>query len=282
MVREEIPWLVKSSGRILGPYPISKIVELLRSREISVLDEVSAPSRRWQTIQYHPTYKDIVDDLRRANVSDKTEVTFTPTSVSGNLTQTLTDITNGAVTSELTDEINGFGDTAKEIVIHNVQEQKQQGGPSYASRFQAAHEQNVAIQRQVEKTTRSLWIVTVLILGLVGAFIVQKKMFRSGAESKPQTVAGLKAAVMAYVQTGQYAEALRELKSFFPDGNPSGEMAIYYGSLMIQVEGQTVIGRRILNTVISARRPEMKQAYTSIGVADMLDGQLDQAPRWPD
>ena len=280
MARDEVPWLVKSSGRIMGPHPIAKIVELLRSREVSVLDEISAPARRWQTIQYHPDFKDIVDSLRRANVSDKTETTWTPTSATGNLTQTLTDITNGAVSSELTEEITGFtGGSQKEIVIHNLPEQRTGPGatPAFSGRFQSTQDQNTAIKRQVEKTTRGMWLVTGVILLAVAAFIVHKKMTRGAAESKPLTAQALKASVLADVQTGQYGEALRDLKAFYPDGNPSADMAIYYGSLIIQIEGQTVVGRRVLNSVIAARRPEMKQAYTSDGIADILDGNLDQA-----
>lgn len=275
MAREDVPWLVKSSGRILGPHPIAKIVDLLRTREVSVLDEISSPSRRWQTIQYHSDFKDIVDNLRRANVSDKTETTWTPTSGTSGMTQTLTDLTNGSVTSELTEEITNFGDSRKEIVIHNVQEQKQANtAPNYSGRFQATHDQRTAINRQVEKTTRGLWLITVIILLAVGGFIYQKRT---------RVTEGGKAAVVSpssvreKVQTGQYAEALRDLKTMFPDGNPNADMAIYYGSLVLQVEGQTVIGRRALHTVIAGKRPEMKQAYTGLGIADILDNQLAQA-----
>lgn len=274
----ELPWLIKSSGRILGPYSSDKIIELLRSREVSVLDEVSSPLRRWQTIQYHEDFKEVVDTLRRANVSDKTEATWTPTNATSNLTQTLTDLSDGELTEEITASLSGFTNTAKEIVIHNVNEQQQP--PSHASqvgRFSTVPGQNTAIQRQVEKTTRGLWIVTMVVLLGVAAFIVQRRMSARGGIEGITTLASLKTAVMADVQTGQYAEALRDLKAFYRDPAQAGEMAIYYGSLLVQVEGQTVMGRRLLNMVIQQHRPEVKQAYTSMGVADLLDGQLDPA-----
>jgi tetratricopeptide (TPR) repeat protein len=274
--REEVPWLIKSSGRILGPFHSSKIIDLLRSREVSVLDEVSEPLRRWQTIQYHADFKEVVDNLRRANVSDKTEATWTPTSVTSNLTQTLTDLGDDELTQEITNSLSGFTNTAKEIVIHNVQEQTHTSHPLGAGRFSTAQGQSTAIQRQVESTTRGLWIVTMVVLLAVAAFIVQKRMSHIGTVA-PTSLSSLKQVVMADVQTGQYAEALRELKAFFPDPSQSGEMAIYFGSLLVQVEGQTVLGRRILNQVIAQHRPEIKQAYTSQGVADLMDGQLDSA-----
>lgn len=274
MAREDLPWLVKSSGRILGPFPDSKIIELLRSREVSVLDEVSSPTKRWQTIQYHADFKEIVDNLRKANVSDKTEATWTPTGVTSNLTQTLTDVGDGDLTDELS--LSGFTNTAKEIVVHDLPDHTQSPSAGGGGRYQPPQGHSTAIQRQVEKTTRGLWIVTIMILLAVAAFIVQRRLARGGFESKSSLTA-LKQAVMSDVLTGQYADALRELKAFYPDPNQAGEMAIYYGSLLIQVEGQTTIGRRLLNSVISSHRPEMKQAYTSLGIADLLDGQLDPA-----
>ena len=242
-----------------------------------MLDEVSAPLRRWQTIQYHQEFKEIVDNLRRANVSDKTEATWTPTNITSNLTQTLTDLSDGELTEEISHTLSGYTNTQKEIVIHNVSEQSHSAAAPTIGRFSTAQAQNTAIQRQVEKTTRGLWVVTIVILLAVGAFIVQKRMARPGGFESKSTASSLRAAVMADIRTGQYADALRELKSFFPDPNQAGDMGIYYGTLLVQVEGQTLLGRRILNQVITQRRPDLKQAYSASGIADLLDGQLDSA-----
>lgn len=274
MTQTESLWLVKSSGRILGPFPSAKIAELLKTREISVLDEVSPPLRRWQTIQYHDEFKDIVDSLRKASLSERTEATWTPGT--SNLTQTLTDLSDGDLTDELHDDM-GFTSTAKEIVVHNVQEQPMRiQQPSGAGRFQATQGQNTAIQRQVEKTTRGLWIATCVILLAVAAFIANKRFTRGGGELRPLGM-NLKQSVISNVNIGHYAEALKDLKSGIADPNQAGDLAIYYGSLLIQVEGQTVLGRRLLNQALAARRPETKQAYTGLGVADLIDGQLDSA-----
>jgi tetratricopeptide (TPR) repeat protein len=277
MTRDESTWLVKSSGRILGPFPSAKIAELIRSREISVLDEISPPNRRWQTIQYHEQFREVVDSMRKASLSERTEATWTPTGATS-ITQTLTDLSDSELTDEMQDD--GFlSSSTKEIVIHNVQEHDRIQQPvSASSRFQTTAGQNTAIQRQVEKTTRGLWIVTSLILLAVAAFIAHKRFGgTNGAYEVRPTAAGLKQNVIALVQIGHYAEALKEMKSFFSDPAQAGDLAIYYGSLLIQVEGQTVLGRRLLNQVLTSRRPETKQAYTGLGVADLVDGQLDSA-----
>lgn len=270
-------WLVKSSGRILGPFPEDRIGELLRTREISVLDEVSQPLRRWQTIQYHQQFREVVENLRKSSLSEKTETTWTPGGGLTGMTQTLTDLQDADLTEDITMDLESFtGSPAKEIVIHNVKEQSQISGPAGGGRYQPQSGQNTAIQKQVERTTKGLWIFTFLVIFSVAMFIVYRR-YSSGQFEGRLPVQGLKQNVVNMVQVGHYPEALRELKSYFPDPNLAGELAIYYGSLLIQVEGQTVLGRRLLNSVLSAKRPEVKQAYTGLGVADLLDGQLDSA-----
>lgn len=276
MSSQDSTWLVKSSGRILGPFPSAKISELIRSREISVLDEISPPNRRWQIIQYHEQFREVVDSMRKASLSERTEATWTPNGLSS-MTQTLTDLTDGDLTEELKDD--GFSNTnTKEIVIHNVAEQLRTPPAAPGSaRYQVSQAHNTAIKRQVEKTTRGLWLLTALILLGVAGFIAFKRFGGIKPSDFRLTTASLKQSVVANVQVGHYAEALKDFKSFFSDPSQAGELAIYYGSLAIQVEGQTVLGRRLLNQVVSARRPEIKQAYTGLGVADLIDGQLDSA-----
>lgn len=276
MPKNDSLWLVKSSGRILGPFTTAKIADLLRTREISVLDEIAPPLRRWQTIQYHDELRDVVEGLRRANLSERTEATWTPHGTMG-LTQTLTDVETGDLTEELTGGLDGFTATQKEIVVHDVHEQSHVSATaSGAGRFQPSQNQNAAVQRQVEKTTRGLWIVTVLILLGAAAFILQRRI-NSGANLDARSPGAKKSAIINQVQVGHYAEALRELKSQFPDASQAGDLAVYFGSLLIQVEGQTVVGRRALNSIVSARRPDLKLAYAGLGVADLIDGQLDSA-----
>lgn len=271
MTRAELPWLVKSSGRILGPFTAEKIGELLRTREISVLDEISKPLRRWQTIQYHEEFRDVVESMRKATLSEKTEATWTPVNQT-NATQTLTDLVDGDLTEEIS-QVEGFTSTAKEIVIHNVKEQNQVA-PFTGGRYQATVT-NPAMQRQIEKTTRGLWVVTGIVLLVALGFIVQKR-WSMNSETR-LSPASLKQQIGNMVQAGRYTDALKELKSYFPDPNQSGDLAIYYGSLLIQVENQTVLGRRLLNMVIAQKKPEVKQAYTGLGVADLIDGQWDTA-----
>ncbi len=277
MSGDDALWLVKSSGRILGPFATSEVTEMLRSREVSVLDEISPPLYRWQTIQYHPLFKEIIDRLRKNSLADTNDVTWSGVSqtATGNLTQTLTDNITSEVSDELTDDLSAHIAAAKEIVVHNLREDTAPSSSGSGARFQPKQAQGAAVRQKVDKSTRALWAVTVMVILVVGAFVLQKRMGTEG-ESRV-VVTNVKQTVQSYVRSGQYEEALKLLKVQFPDPLQSGDLAIYFGSLLIQLEGQTTVGRRILNHVIVNRRSEVKQAYTGLGIADILDGQLESA-----
>ena len=180
--REDKVWLVKASQRIIGPLTQSEILRRLKSREINLGDDASRPGRRWQTIQAHPDFRDMVDEVRRHQVSDETEVSFTP----GNLTQTLTDFSEVELTEELTDKMGNFTRTA-EIVVHDLQEEKKTGpGAPGVARYQAGGiGQNPALKKQVDRTMRTLWIVTALALVTALVFVLQKRIGRES--SRPLT-----------------------------------------------------------------------------------------------
>lgn len=71
-------WLVKSSGRLLGPWTIDAIIEQIKSRNISILDEVKEPQNRWLFIREHPLLTSAVRQVRdeQANVIENTQSTF--------------------------------------------------------------------------------------------------------------------------------------------------------------------------------------------------------------
>lgn len=267
-------WLVKSSGRILGPFGTERIAELLRTREISVLDEVARPIRRWQTIQYHDEFKDVVESLRKASLSERTEANWTPVT---SLTQTVTDVSDSELTEEITGGLSGFTATAKEIVINDVKEVPSHPQSSGAvGRFTTHGHHNAAIERQAEKHMRGLWIITTFVLVVIAGFILQKRISSGGFESRPSQMS-FKQNVLALINAGKYKEALKELRSYYPEPSQSGDLALQYGALLVSVEQQTVPGRRTLKWVLENRPQESKQAFTALGIADLYDLQIDSA-----
>jgi len=88
------PWLVKSSGRVLGPFSSSDIERLLRSKELVPLDEISKSFGRWHYIRDNRGFDVIINQIR--NRQDASSEGATTDGNEG--TQTETDLLGATVT----------------------------------------------------------------------------------------------------------------------------------------------------------------------------------------
>ena len=72
----EKKWLVKSENRILGPYHFDQIEDLLKKRQISLIDEIRDTDTRWLYIRENTEFKYIVENIRK-ELESKNESTKT-------------------------------------------------------------------------------------------------------------------------------------------------------------------------------------------------------------
>lgn len=88
-------WMIKSENKVLGPYSYDQIEDLLKKKQVSLIDEVRDMNTRWLYIREAEALKAIVDEIREelARVDDHTKTYQTRTS------QGLT--TTGTITKEL-------------------------------------------------------------------------------------------------------------------------------------------------------------------------------------
>lgn len=95
-------WMIKSENKVLGPYSYDQIEDLLKKKQISLIDEVRDMDTRWMYIREAEALKAIVDEIREelARVDDHTKTYQTRTSQG--LTKT------GTVTQELAVENTKF------------------------------------------------------------------------------------------------------------------------------------------------------------------------------
>lgn len=57
-------WIVKSSGRILGPFNLEQLILELKEKRISIIDEVRSPDKRWGFIREYNQFSEVVQFLR--------------------------------------------------------------------------------------------------------------------------------------------------------------------------------------------------------------------------
>ncbi len=57
-------WLVKSSTRILGPFTLTELTDQLKTRTVSIIDEVRLPEGRWLYVRENKLFLEIVRNIR--------------------------------------------------------------------------------------------------------------------------------------------------------------------------------------------------------------------------
>lgn len=93
MQSAERKWMIKSENRILGPYSFDQLEDLLKKKQISLIDEVRDMDSRWMYIREAEALKPIVELIRKdiAASDDHTKTFQTRTAQSGALLTTTKD-----------------------------------------------------------------------------------------------------------------------------------------------------------------------------------------------
>lgn len=87
-------WLIRSSSKILGPFTVQEVTQLIAARQIAIIDEVKQPLERWSYIRENPIFVELVKALRNEQETsvEHTMATSTMTSQTQRLGLTRTDV----------------------------------------------------------------------------------------------------------------------------------------------------------------------------------------------
>lgn len=275
MAREN-KWLVRSGGRIMGPYESHQIPELLKSRELQLRDEIAAPFSRWYPVEHHPDFVEDVEYFKREILAEKTEFSFTPTE--SGVTQTSTDVMNSELTEEITQDLSGFTNT-REIVVDNVVEEP--GAPKRSLETAQYQLKGLDSSPYVKGRSRT---ASLLIQGLVlicavavAAFLFMRFQSQRPAVEK-LSINQLKSIVLKLIERGEYSEALSMMSSRRDDPGFVPELGIYYAILSLQEnDGQSLSARRILNQ-LKGSQPDLRvRVLTGLGLSYLIDQNYSDA-----
>ncbi len=287
MTQSDRSWLVKSSTRILGPFDQEGIRQLILNKQISVIDEVKTPVTRWIYIRENKLFKEAVE-MVRAELSNMSEETMTQSVTHQTFTKTdaLTESKGGVVNfnDELTpppaplagasskNNVPYLKDvtTAKENPVKNGVRKGKSYGVLGDSEF----------QKRIEQKSRSLrWVVLVMAAVVVGGaiYLSRNKSKPSGKSYNDYITAAYK-----YKSLGLYEQALKNYKDGALLQDPNIEVKAAMAPLMIQVEHQTLAGRRILEQYLINRdlsRGELSEVNLSLALSYMLDQDYSSADK---
>lgn len=266
---EDKTWIVKSSGRILGPYTLSEMTELLRARKISIIDEVREPTTRWSFIRENQSFQGIVKALRdeEAHALDQT------TEVGSRHNKTVTDV-GISINDDLTPTPHPFFET------HTLQPAQVKGldrvlpkndSPTY--RMTSGKKPQVKSEK---RSSLSLILgVFALSLTVFIYFLIQNRPLQKSVSFEDliklarinKSMGNYEKALVFYNK----ADALKGL-----DINSKVQMA----TLLLEVNSQTIEARRVLEDImvkISNADPLRIDLQLGIALSYFKEGNLNKA-----
>lgn len=276
-------WLIKSSTRILGPFTLTELTEQLRSRHISIIDEIRQPDGRWSYIRENKLFLDVVKNIREEQDAQP-DSTMTQ-SIAQHTSMTRTDAINVSEESTTTPVHANFDLTPPPAARENIKDVTPPMSSTGVRTFPAggatknygtANDFRVQGRLQKKSSFWRWWITatTLAVVGFVAITLVNKDRKRSlGAEE-------LMAQAIRYKTLGLYEKSLNYYLKATKIKAPNFESQVQMAPVLISEDRQSLVGRRILTRALLKEdrgRTGIVEAYLSIAVSYIMDGDLKQA-----
>ena len=244
-------WLVKSNGRVLGPYSKDQIADYLFTRELVIIDEVCLPTGMWEFIRDQKDFSEIVEKLvvEEVNVSENTQILSTTDSIT------------------LSESVSEQMDESCDPVA---------GEPTDDKTEYITADETEYVYKDGEPSRVPLVVVSFFVI-LAFGFILYFKVL-SLSEEKVKRYGALLVEGANLVHQGHFDEALIKYKEAYQLDSRTSDFHIDLGALLIR-SGETVQARRVLEGVLIGD-PEVKDEATLVlGLADLMDGNHGEAEK---
>ena len=237
-----------------------------------LLDEVSAPSRRWLYIRDTPAFASVVEEMRQAsmgaNDNTMTEADAHTATDTGTITSSITTALEG-YSDDLTDEITFAGNRSKEIVYDNLIETNTASSSAGPAKYKSfGYKDDREMLRQTKSSSLKMWFLTASILLLASGFVAYKQLIQKEQDQVVSAQNQKDLGLLNY-KVGRYDEALKNLRSAHNLNPQDSDIYLPLGILMIEYDGQTLVGKRLLEKIVDPAL--MVEATSGIGVANLYD-----------
>lgn len=283
--RQEKIWLVKSSTRILGPHSIDEIAQLLVKKHISIIDEVRPPRGRWKYVREHEIFNETVDALRQEqeNSAEPTQTMTQTQTMTSHTVVTKTDITeevrDDTVTpppipqSDLRAPLPPTPGSMKDISGRELSVSQKNAA---ARDVYTAMSDRAAQQAMHSAQKKMRWVVIALIV-LVAASIVFFQLRKTSVRNEGYETLIEQALRFRGLMLNQ--QALAMYKKAIQIREPTPEIQSEMALLLIVLDRQNVMGRRILEKELqsSSNRNRVNDAQLGIAISYILEGSLREA-----
>lgn len=269
-------WLVKTSGRVIGPYRQEEILQLLLDKRIAPIDEIKGPETRWVFLREHTQFREIIQKYRdqESSAVENThggQNTMTETDVNPDLTPTPHPLHTSAANKSIVPEIKtNKHDTPKDS---DHKEGIPKGG-KVTPHYGMLNDRRV-IRRTESKTklvVTSLVIVGTVLLLFSGYIYVNKK---NNNGMKVLDRKNYKESAIKNKALGLYDLALADYRKAVEKENLDLSSKLTFATLLMNVENNYLEANRIVDEIESEHKnltPEYKSIIENIrGLAAMSE-----------
>ena len=248
---EKKRWLVKSNGRILGPYSKDQVTDYLLRRELVLIDEISSPTGMWTLIRDQKDFSEIIKKLviEDVNIGESTQV-----------------ITAGSMTLTTTAEL-----TAEESPSKVIEDQGDDEKKDLATEY--VYEEKFSDK---ETFRVPLIVVSLLVVSALGLILYFKVL--SLSEEKVEKYRTLLVEGGNLVHQGNFDKALIKYKEAYQLDSRVSDFHAYFGALLVR-SGETVQARRVLEKLLRADPEAKDEVQLVLGLADLMDGDHEEAEK---
>lgn len=252
-------WLVKSNGRIIGPYIEKQIHDLLRDRVIVPLDEVSRPCGRWVFFRDEPLFAKIIEEIRTRNL--RNDDTTTRGQTNTNLTPT---DQNAVIADDRTQEINVRPQMIQDVIYQSIDDPIR---PSRGNLTQAyAHRRDVSLNHQAKESSRWVWALTIVIITVALSFVVFQKYVAKPIIKQAVNEESSRKAIEA-LEVGDFRSSLTLFEQAYSADPTDISVHLYLSILRIHFEDQVQSARQLLSDLLQKSDRDRKKVNTAIGLA---------------
>lgn len=283
-IGKNTPWLVKSGGRIIGPFFENEIISLLRTREIVLIDELSRPCGRWVYIRDEPAFAAIAEELRQKNLKTLNDET------TANIEQTQTPTQTISVTQNLaddrTEEISNIievnpqaSQTIKDVMGTAKSVNRDSGAPRTAKPLTDdtyVFEGDRLVQKESQAISKFLWVVTAVVIFSSVGYVAFRQYIAKPIQNKATALASLDKAQNA-INNGDYNSAFTLYKRAHLADSQDMRTYLPLAVLYVQIEHQTVQAKRLLESLLSNQEKERQRILTAMGLAELTDRRYSEA-----
>lgn len=268
-------WIIKSSTRILGPFNLLEVTELLKNKHISIIDEIRQPSGRWSYIRENKMFLEVVRNIRE-EIDATSENTMTHSLAHNTITKTSEPVM-------LSDELTPTPTPTprdmpqlKDVTATETSLPRNVGLRGGAKSYGASDDRRVQGEF-ARKSNFWRWAV----LGIAGvAAVVVAVTFTQKEKTKNSGFDDLMRQALRYKSLGIYDRSLKAYQKATALGEPDYDAQLQMAPVLISEDRQTLVGRRIYEKSFAdpkQSRTQTIEAYLGIALTYMMDGDLKQA-----